>query len=71
MAASSGLVGIVVVLQLLGFAAAQESIKAHEGFNSPKQVAIALTFAYGFLAFFILSVNVVKKQVDKRHHDHH
>jgi len=60
----------MVFMQLCALVAGQESINAHEGFQTGKQLGVAIVFAYGFLAVFMLTVNLIKRRVDKRHGHH-
>jgi len=51
----------VVCCQLFAAVSAQESVNAHEGFNTPKQAGLAILCSLSALTIFINTVNIVKR----------
>jgi len=56
---------LVVLLQTIFAAFAQESINAHEGFDVGMQAGIALAICFSILGTFAITVNVIKKKCVK------
>jgi hypothetical protein len=59
------ILSVLVFLQTLLLALAQESINAHEGFNVPMQAGIALAICFSILGSFAITVNIIKKKCVK------
>jgi len=52
---------LLVACQLFAAVSAQESVNAHEGFNTPKQAGLAILVSFSALTIFANTVNLVKR----------
>jgi predicted histidine transporter YuiF (NhaC family) len=56
---------LLLIVQAVISALAQESINAHEGFDVGMQAGIALAICFSILGTFAITVNIIKRKCVK------